>query len=195
MTGTVTRGRRRRPLAWADLTAREQMSLRTAIHEAGHAVAGTVVGGRIRSAVLSDSRVTGLHGLTSYETVPEGTWASVLFAGPWSEARWLAGRRPSPALLSAILGGSGYRDHNALCTAAASDVWTDTTSEARLTVPPLMEMTWDAVISVAKVIHREGEARHEHVLAALGIDDGGGPGSVQLANLRAGLRRVPALTT
>ncbi|MGV9796668.1 hypothetical protein ACWDTP_01265 [Mycobacterium sp. NPDC003449] len=31
------------------------------------------------------------------------------------------------------------------------------------------------------------------VCAALGVDDGGGPGSAQLANLRAGLRSVPPL--
>ncbi|BCP04612.1 hypothetical protein [Mycobacterium paraintracellulare] len=191
MTGTKGQGR---PLTFADLTPREKVGLRTAVHEAGHAVASTVLGGRIHAAVLTIGRVFGVNGKTVHAEVAGGAWPSIVYAGPYAEARWLAGQRPSQALLAAILGGSGYRDREALCAAAAADVYGDPSNEARLTVPGLIEMSWPAVVSVAQVLHREGEARHEHVLAALGVDDGGGRGSVQLANLRAGLRSVPPLS-
>lgn len=192
MTAT-TKARRRRPLTWADLTPREQLGLRTAIHEAGHAVAATVLGGRIRSAVLSDGRVFGINGQTVHAEVPEGTWPSILYGGPWAEARWLAGRRPSARQLYAILDGSGHLDRRALCAAAAADVYGDTSAEARLAVPTLLERCWPSVISVAQTVHRAGEARHDDVCKALGITDGGGLTSTQLANLRAGLRSVPPL--
>lgn len=187
---TTTKGRRL-PLAWADLTPREQLGLRTAIHEAGHAVVAVALGGRIASAVLADGRVFGIAGQTVHAEVAGGAWPSVVYAGPYAEARFLAGRRPSQRQLAAILDGSGHRDNKALCAAAAADVYGDAGAQARLTVPGLIEMTWPAVVSVAQVIHREGEARQEHVLAALGVDDGGGRSSVQLANIRAGLREVP----
>ena len=120
---TATTKARRRPLTWADLTPRKQMRLRTAVHEAGHAVAATVLGGRIAAAVLADGRVFGIHGKTVHRTVPEGAWPSILYAGPWAEARWLAGGRPSQRHLYAILDGTGHRDQQALCASAARTRW------------------------------------------------------------------------
>jgi hypothetical protein len=69
----------------------------------------------------------------------------------------------------------------------------NTSSEARLTVQPLLERAWPAVINLAKKVHVDGEATHDDVWKALGITDGGGPGSSQLASLRAGLRHVPPI--
>lgn len=195
MTMTATTKARRRPLTWADLTPSEQLGLRTAVHEAGHAVAATLLGGRIRSAVLADGRVFGISGKTVHAEVPEGAWPSILYGGPWAEARWLAGQRPSQRQLFAVLDDTGHLDRRALCAAAATDVCGDASAEARLTVPTLLERAWPSVITVAQTIHRAGEARHDDVLTALGITDGGGPGSSQLANLRAGLRSVPPLFT
>lgn len=63
----------RRPLTWADLSPREQMGLRIAVHESAHAVAGALLGGRVRSAVLTDSRVWGVDGLTTFEETPLGS--------------------------------------------------------------------------------------------------------------------------
>jgi hypothetical protein len=183
--------RPKRPLTWADLTPREKMSLRTAVHEAGHAVAATVLGGRIHSAVLADGRVFGIRGKTVHAEVPDGGWPSIVYAGPWAEARFIAGGRPSQRQVFAILDGSGHLDSKALCAAAAADVYSDAATEARLTVPTLIERTWPAVIAVGRKIHDDGEARHDDVLAALGVTDGGGRTSVQLAGLRSGCRSVP----
>ncbi|CAJ1498847.1 hypothetical protein [[Mycobacterium] burgundiense] len=186
----------RRPLRWADLTAREQMGLRIAVHESSHAVAGALLGGRIRSAVLTNSRVWGVDGLTTFEEVPASSSPAIAYAGPFGEARWLDGRHPTQRTLFALIRGSGHGDHRAICAAAASaDVYSygNTSAEARRTVPPLLERAWPAVINLAKKIHVDGEATHDDVCKALGITDSGGPGSSQLASLRAGLRRVPPI--
>lgn len=186
----------RRPLTWADLTPREQMSLRLAVHESSHAVAGAMLGGRVRSAVLTNSRVWGVDGLTTFEEIPLRSSPSIAYAGPYGEARWLEGRHPSQRTLLALMRGSGHGDHRAICSAAASvDVYGygNTSAEARRTVPPLLERAWPAVINLAKKVHVDGEATHDDVCKALGITDGGGPGSSQLASLRAGLRHVPPI--
>ncbi|GAS90475.1 hypothetical protein [Mycolicibacterium brisbanense] len=196
---TVTNARKsKHPLTFGDLTPREQMGLRTAVHESSHAIVGTLLGGRVRSAVLSVGRMFGVNGLTTFEETARDSAPLIAYAGPYGEARWLeGGRHPSQRLMFALMRGSGGGDHRALCAAAASaDVYGtgNTSAEARRRVPPLLDRAWPAVINLAQVVHREGEARHEHVLAALGITDGGGPGSSQLASLKAGLRRVPPIS-
>jgi len=52
---------------------------------------------------------------------------------------------------------------------------------------------WPAVVNLARKIHVEGEATHDDVCKVLGITDGGGRSSSQLASLKAGLRRVPPI--
>lgn len=187
----------RRPLTWADLNPREQMSLRIAVHESSHAVAGALLGGIMRSAVMTNSRVWGVDGLTTFDEVPLGSSPSIAYAGPYGEARWLDGRHPSRRTLQALMRGSGHGDHRAICAAAAAtDVYGygNTSAEARRTVQPLLERAWPAVMNLARKIHVDGEATHDDVCKALGITDGGGPGSSHLASLKAGLRRVPPIT-
>lgn len=187
---------RRRPLTWADLTPREQMGLRIAVHESSHAVAGALLGGCVRSAVLTNSRVFGVNGLTTFEEIPVSSSPAIAYAGPFGEARWLEGRHPSQRTLLALMRGSGHGDHRAICAAAASvDVYGygNTSAETRRRVPPLLDRAWPAVVNLARKIHVEGEATHDDVCKALGITDGGGTGSSQIASLRAGLRTVPPL--
>ena len=59
------------------------------------------------------------------------------------------------------------------------------------TGPTLLERGWPSVIAVAQIVYRDGEARHDDVCKALGVDDGGGPGSTQLANLRVSSQYDP----
>jgi len=110
----------RRPLTLADLTTREREHLEVCIHEAGHAVAAVALGGALRSAVVAHSRVTGLQGLTTVADMPHGRDPEIAYAGPWSQARWRAGRSPSQRQVFAVLGGSGYRDERALIAAGGT---------------------------------------------------------------------------
>lgn len=192
MTGTTRPPRGQ--LTLADTTPRERQHLRTCVHEAGHAVAGVVLGALLRNSVVSTGRITGIQGLTSFShDTPTWHQPSIAFAGPWAEARWLVEGRPSQRQLNRILDGSGYKDHRALCAAAARDVFGDPTAQARLSVPPLVERAWPAVVRVAQQLHRAGEVIQADVLAALGVDDGGGLTSSQLAGLRSGCRAVRPL--
>ena len=186
----------RRPLTWADLTDHDKTSLRIAVHESSHAVAGALLGGVVRSAVMTDSRVWGVNGLTTFEEVSPSSSPAIAYAGPYGEGRWLDGRHPSQRTMRALMRGSGHGAHKSICAAAAAaDVYgySDTSAEARRTVQPLLERTWPAVINLARTIHRNSEATHDDVCKALGITDGGGRSSSQLASLKAGLRRVPPI--
>lgn len=174
------------PLTLADLTDEQLRHLETCIHEAGHSVAATLLGGRIHSAIVASGRVTGLQAQTTHDDVPEGSWASIVYAGPWAEARWRAGERPTQREIYDVLARSGRHDDRALTAAGGMEA-----VDSRLT--GLLTHCWPAVVRVAQKLHRDGEATHADVLSALGVDDDGGQGSVQLANIRARLRNVPPI--
>lgn len=172
-------------LTLADLTAREREHLEVCVHEAGHAVAGVVLGAQLRSAVVSHSRVWGTDGLASFSDRPHGRDEEIAYAGPWSQARWRAGgRRPTQRQMFAILDGGGRRDCGVLSLAGGTHLGH--------AVQPVIERTWPAILRVAQQLYRTGEVLQDDVCKALGITDGGGPTSSQLAGLRAGMRPVPA---
>jgi hypothetical protein len=156
-------------LTLADLTDNDRQRIRTAFHEAGHAVAATVLGGRIFRAEVCDGRTFGVLGKTVHDHVPEGWWPSIVYAGPWAEARWLAGRRPTQRDMFGVLATTGRLDDKAL---SASGGFTE---GAR--VVPLLERCWPSVIAVAQKLVRDNEVRNEDVYDALHLTDGGGPGS------------------
>lgn len=176
---------KRGPLTVADLTARERQHLEVCVHEAAHAVAGVALGAQLRNAVVTNSRLWGVEGLTSFADRPHGRDSEIAYAGPWAQARWRAGRRPNQRQVYDVLSRGGYKDDRALIAAGGTHLG--------LSVTPLIERAWPAVIRVAKQLHQAGEVTETDVLAALGITDGGGLTSVQLAGLRSGCRSVPPL--
>lgn len=186
---TKTRGR---PLTRADLTDRERRHLAACVHEAGHAVACAMLGGEVASAVVSNSRVFGVQGVTTFSQLPDAIDARVTYAGTFAEARWEHGPRPTTAQLQRLR-QSNCRDERQLRAAGVRDLYGNPAAEARSAVPPLIDRAWPAVVRVAQQLFTTGEATNADVLAALGITDGGGPGSSQLASLRSGWRRVPPI--
>lgn len=177
--------RSKRPLTLADIKLSEREHLEVCIHEAGHAVAGVVLGGQLRNAVVSNSRIWGVKGLTTFAETPHGRDPEIAYAGPWSQARWSAGRRPTQRALFALFDRGGRGDCGVLSLAGGTHLGHGVT--------PLLERAWPAVIRVAQQLHRSGEVTEADVLAALGVTDGGGLTSVQLAGLRSGCRSVPPL--
>ncbi|MCH9735715.1 MAG: hypothetical protein K0U78_14385 [Actinomycetia bacterium] len=164
-------------LTLADLTELERDRLAVAVHEAGHAVAATLLGGRISMACVGTFGGYAL-GETRHSHVPAGAEPSILFAGPWAEARWLTGRRPTPRDMYRVLDGHGCRDYTALQasggTAAASSV------------AVLLERCWPSVIELAKRLWHPGIARHTEVCAALGLSSDPDTRAVELALIRSG---------
>jgi hypothetical protein len=147
----------------------------SAFHEAGHAVAAVLLGGRVHQAVLRD------RPLTEYDVLPERYAPSITYAGPWAEARWLAGRQPGPRELHRVL-VANPSDDKELCAAGGP--------AAALGVVPLLQRCWPAVETLATRLFDLGQVGHSDVCAALGLTDEGGLGSFELANIRAGLRAV-----
>ncbi|WKG01383.1 hypothetical protein [Mycolicibacterium sp. HK-90] len=165
----------------------DRQALAVAVHEAGHSVAAVALGAELRNTVVGELR-DGLKGKTYYfaDTMPQGRAPEFAYAGPWAEARWLAGRRPSQRQLFAAFDGHGCRDQRVLTAAGGLHTGAD--------VQPILERCWPAVLTVARQLHLTGEAHHDDVCAALGVTDGGGMTSVQLASLRSGGHQVPPFT-
>ncbi|WP_445168774.1 hypothetical protein ACTXG7_05275 [Mycolicibacterium sp. Dal123E01] len=166
----------RRALTAADLAV--------CVHEAGHAVAGVVLGGELRDALVFDLRHDGLRGLTRFHDCPDHLKTRVAYGGPWSEAKFQAGgRRPSQRELFAAMDGHGCRDQRALNAAGGT--------HEGASVQPIIDRTWPAILTVARQLRRLGEVHSEDVLKALGVRDGGGLTSTDLAEIRSGNRSVP----
>lgn len=180
--------RQRGQLTLADISPRQREHLEVCVHEAGHAVAGVVLGAQLRNAVVTSSRIFGVEGLTTFSDRPHGRDPEIAYAGPWAQARWRAGdRRPSQRQVYAVLDGGGCKDRAVLTAAGGSHLGHFVT--------PLVERCWPGVIRTAQQLHRAGEATQADVLAALGIDTSGvSTVGSQLAGLRSGCRTVPPLT-
>jgi hypothetical protein len=156
----------------ARLTDAEMQRITTAFHEAGHAVAAVLLGGRVDRALIDDDDPR-----TEFVSIPAGRGTEVTYAGPWAEARWLARRTPNPAQIRRAL-AANQSDDRALC--AAGD------PHLGATVVPLLDRCWPAVNAVTSKLFYKGQADHTDVCAALGLTDDGGPGSVGLAMIRSG---------
>jgi hypothetical protein len=175
---SMTASAPKRPLTWADLSDADMRRVSACFHEAGHAVAGVLHGGTLRSAGVYDGRVTGLQGLTKLTGLSAARETAMTLAGPWAEAGFTHRRRPGWRDIDAVLAGNGSFDADALFLAGA-DV-----SQLSLELGGLMERCWPAVVTLARRLHRDGEARHEHVLDALGLD--GGTAHMGLSMIRSG---------
>lgn len=150
-----------RGLAFEDLTDHDRVLLRAAVHESGHAVASTVLGGRVHAAVIGRGKMLGGTGHTLYDDLPDSAAPGTFYAGSWCEARWLAGRSPSMRDMVSVLARNSSDAKQLALTAGGS-------LRGRAAVP-VLERCWPSVITLAQKLLRDGEAIHEDVCAALQI--------------------------
>lgn len=148
-------------LTRADLTTREREIIERCFHEAGHAVAGVVLGGVLSRAVVSG----GLRGGTicahaTFEDLPPGE-PEIALAGPWAQARWRHDRTPRLRELYAVLDGAGRVDRNLISAAGGP--------AAAAGIVPVLQRCWPSIVTVAAQLWRTTDARHGDICAALGI--------------------------
>ena len=132
--------------------------------------------------MVGHSRAFGPQGLTSFDDLPEWRTAAVAYAGPWAQARWAAGRRPTVADLYWVLGAAG-------CAAADSDAMVlsrNGGTSAGAEVRPLLERCWGAVAKVAGHLWQDGEIFPGDVHAALGLSHDPATRAVELSMIRSG---------
>lgn len=162
------------------MTGRERELAELCMHEAGHAVAGVLLGGVLAAATRTSWEGTApIAGRTTFELLPPAVEPQVAYAGVWAQACWRnGGRRPTRAQVFGVLAGTGHQDDRVLLasggTAAAS------------AVVPLVERCWLAVCTLAGKIAGDRVARHPDVSEALGLSADPVTAGVQLAQIRAG---------
>ncbi len=149
---------RKRPVA--NLTDKERRLIAVCFHESGHAVAGVLLGGVVKSVVVN--MLAEPHGYTTFSALDKDRYSQMTFAGPWVEARWSTGRRPGARELFAVLADHGHLDDKVLSAAGGIS------SECDALVPSL-ERCWESVGKVARLLFKAREAKHAHVCAALGV--------------------------
>ncbi len=183
-----------RPTRTASATAPAEVDrdrLAVAVHEAAHAVAGAGLGAELHTAILPPKGMLlpgRLKGQTFFRDHPHGTAELIAYAGPWAQAKFQAGgRRPTQREFFDLLNSTGCHDRRVLTAAGGTHEGAG--------VVPILDRCWDAVLTVARKLYNVGEAHRDDVLSALGITDGGGYYSSQLASLRSGCRSVPAFTS
>jgi hypothetical protein len=157
-----------------------------AVHEAGHAVAAQVLGGRVREAMIFPAwpgrTELDRQGMTSYRDLPEPARGSVLYAGTYAQARWCDGQRPRPHALAAARKRHGGTDDYELSALVSAGHW------YRHDANPIIERCWPAVMTVAGKLFATNTANETDVLAALGCDELRRDAKThRLASLRAGL--------
>lgn len=154
------------------------------VHEAAHAIVGVLNGGTIERARLTEGGTDGECDFTAESFAHDRTRyrrALVAAAGPAAAAIFSHGPQPSGRQLDAHL-GSG--DREVLRLAAFHSYLTS--DEQLWAALPVVRQCWRPIGILAAKMMRGQEINHDDVLAALGVTDGGGPGSAQLAAIRNG---------
>jgi hypothetical protein len=137
-----------------------------AVHESAHCCVSALYGGKPRAVIKLHSPVREwLHdnntlGLSFHPGLPAERMPAVNYAGPWAEARWRAGKRPTQAQMYAAFDGHGCRDAAAL--SASADPWPTH-------VQPVLERCWASVLKLADKLVEAGEVNYDAVCKALGI--------------------------
>ena len=168
------------------LNPTERKRLGLAVHEAAHAVVGVLRGATVERATLTDDGQDGTCDFTAdsfTSDVSRYRRALVAAAGPAAAAIFAHNDAPTARQLDAQLGAA---DREELRLAALHSY--SSADEQLCEALPVVRRHWRSIGTLAAQIFAGHEIGNDDVLAALGVTDGGGPGSVELATLRA----VPA---
>lgn len=156
--------------------------LELAVHEAAHAVVGVVHGARLLRAKLAADSTSGHTQFTAESFTAGGPLvyrSHIAAAGAVAEAMFAHGPRPTLRQIEARLCGSDRDELHAEAMATLHPVPVPAAELQRL-----LSRCWTAVGDLAADLYLGRAITHARVCAALGVTDGGGPGSAQLAMIR-----------
>lgn len=167
-----------------------------AVHEAGHATVGALLGARLQTAWVAGECPADLDQLDGKTTFAEfGILAEskrhvVAAAGGVAQAVLQHGPNPTVAQISPFIHGSPIDGPEVTRFAIARG----TERVPKADTLPLVLACWPAICALAGKITDSpdlGEITHDDVTAALGLSADPALHPFELANLRAGLREVP----
>jgi len=172
-----------------DIDPRKRLFLETAVHEASHAVAGVRLNATLRSAVAFNNKLVGVLGRTTFEPTdyPRERESEIAYSASYGQAKFRAGghRRPTMREVDQVLQTTGHEDYGVLVASGGTHLGTG--------VSVIIDRHWGAVIEVARKLVAQAEVHHEDVCAALGITDGGGRTSLDIARLNSGATLAPVV--
>ncbi len=164
------------------LTADEHRVIALAIHEAAHAVVGTIYGAKVDHAALADDNADGLCRFTNTITAatPRQYRSQIAAAGAVATAVFTHGPRPRLHHIDRLLGPGDRRELRlaALANAAPFD-------SPILAVTPIIRRCWPAISDLAATLALEGTIRHRDVCAALGLSAHPDRAGFELACIRS----------
>lgn len=166
-----------------DLSPAQAERITVSVHEAAHAVVGAVYGATIDRANLT---ADGNDGQCSFDADSFGPTAHayrthIAAAGAAAAAMLHHGRRPTALQMDNYLHGT---DRDELRVAAFTAV--QPMHAPLLAVQPVVVQHWAAITELATAVCFGEEVGHTEVCAALGLTDGGGPYSAEVARIRSG---------
>ena len=162
-------------------TDRQRLGL--AVHEAAHAVVGVLHGATVESATLTADGSDGDCTFTSevFATSTRGHRSLIAAAGAAAAAVFHHGPQPSLRQVEAQLGDSDREDLRLTSLSSRQSL-----PEQLTEVLPVVLRCWSAIGTLAAGLYLGNELSHADVCTALGLADGGGPGSLELAIIRSG---------
>ena len=166
------------------LTAAERERLGLCVHEAAHAVVGVLNGATVERATLTEGGTDGTCDFTADSFAHDCTRyhrALVAAAGPAAAATFHHDDRVTVRQIERHLGSS---DREELRLASLHSY---TSADEQLGAAlPVVRRCWRPIGALAAKMFAGHEIGHDDVLTALGVTDGGGPHSVELATIRNG---------
>ncbi|EGD56751.1 hypothetical protein [Gordonia neofelifaecis] len=153
------------------MTSRGARRAEIAVHEAGHSVAAVLLGARVNGIHVGDELFADRPGWTKYVIrddvrVPD---REIIYAGPWAEARWRAGRAPGRSQIMAALAGTEDLDDLQAAQSSGELLPSRDVNEA------LEELWRPAILPVAKLLCEHGTLTHRDVADVLGLSTFDGP--------------------
>ncbi|MEU7767912.1 M50 family metallopeptidase [Nocardia sp. NPDC049190] len=162
------------------LTDAERERIAVAFHEAGHAIAAVLAGGRVTEVTLSSG--PDAHGQCQTADLPTSAEALVAVAGPWAAARWTTGAVPSWRDVRDEL--AAQPDDFAVVAAASPD-------DDPYRVGRWLETVWPAVRELSATLYRDGRIGHRQITEALGLPLWGVETSAVAASIKSGCWSPP----